>query len=123
VILSHAARLTSLVECTPAQAQCVALTAREPPRRRLAAREEAFVADIGALGSVTLLARIGPPLPKRLGKPDPPAHRSVHVPLASLLNHVPLASSFPTARSIAAATAATTVDAAAAASARGRGGG
>jgi hypothetical protein len=36
VILSHAARLASLVECTPAHVQCVALTAREPPRRRLA---------------------------------------------------------------------------------------
>jgi hypothetical protein len=37
---------------------------------------------------VTLFARIDPPLPKRAGEPDPPTHRPVEVPLASLFNLV-----------------------------------
>jgi hypothetical protein len=57
MILSHAERLASLVEGTPAYTHCVELTARGPPRQRLAAREEAFVAGIGTLGR--LFARGG----------------------------------------------------------------
>jgi hypothetical protein len=140
VIFSHAERLASLVEGTPAYAQCVKLIARdiedyamttpENARRIMANYTDAeriavihvfgscgmrdpikiyyctvslsslpaddwlrakstFVAEIGALGSVTLLARIGYPLlPKRLGELDPPTHGPVQVPLASLFNLV-----------------------------------
>jgi hypothetical protein len=47
--------------------------------------KSAFVVQISALGSVTLLARGDPPLPERLSEPDLPSHRPVHVPLALLL--------------------------------------
>jgi hypothetical protein len=139
VILAHATRLASLVEGTPAYAQCIelikkniedfAMTTPEDAARiatnyteaeRLAvmhvcgacgvrdptkpycrterlselpaddwlrAKSE-FVAAIDALSSVTLFARIDPPLPKRAGEPDPPTHRPVDVRLASLFNLV-----------------------------------
>jgi hypothetical protein len=48
--------------------------------------KNAFVAKIGALGSVTLLARIGSPLTQRLDEADSATHRHVPVPLSLLFN-------------------------------------
>jgi hypothetical protein len=139
VIPAHAMRLASLVEGTPAYAQCIELIRKDIKNFAMTTPEDAariatnyteaeriavmhvcgacgvrdptktycrmerlselsaddwlraepkFVTSINALGSVTLFARIDPPLPKRAGEPDPPTHRPIDVPLASLFNLV-----------------------------------